>query len=67
MIARQENYYARTNAQSSNRIFIDLRLEIKYEMDLESRGRCRFRVLLDMKNKEIFGKLQEGHGEGYVS
>jgi hypothetical protein len=35
-------------------------------MDPEIRGACRFYVLLDMKNKDIFDKLQEAYGEGYV-
>jgi hypothetical protein len=42
-------------------------------MDREIRGACRFCVLLDMKNTDIFDKLQEMYGKdvshtpGYVS
>jgi hypothetical protein len=34
---------------------------------LEIHGVCRFHVLLDMKNKDIFDKLQEAYSEGCVS
>jgi hypothetical protein len=31
------------------------------------RGACRFRVLLDMKNKDLFDKVQDAYGDGCVS
>jgi hypothetical protein len=36
-------------------------------MDPEMRGACRFCILLDMKNKDIFDKLQEAYEDGCVS
>jgi hypothetical protein len=36
-------------------------------MDLERNGASWFYVLLDMKNKDVFDKLQDSYGQGCVS
>jgi hypothetical protein len=67
MIARSGNTLTKIRVQSQNQNFIDLRLELKCQMDPDIGGACRFCVLLDMRNKDIFDKPQEAYGKGCVS
>jgi hypothetical protein len=50
-----------------NKIFLGLYFELRHEMDPEIRDACWFSGLLDMKNKDIFDKLQEPYEDESVS